>query len=75
MVSDAPRRMTAEQEFVAADAVRVECFARIRVMLREGSEFCDGAEFQTWMLRYLAACDAQVRALEAIEREENECAS
>lgn len=60
--------MTLEDEFARADAARVEAFAHIREMLRDGSDHRAGASFDDWMLRHLVAAEALVRILSAISR-------
>ena len=60
--------MTLEDEFAAADAARVEAFAHVRAMLRDGTEWRAGASFDDWMLRHLSAAEGQVRILAAISR-------
>lgn len=67
--------VTPEHEYRAADAVRVECFAEIRAMLRDGSDASVGTPYETWAMRHLVAAETQVRALAEWERMEAWCAN
>lgn len=63
--------MNHDEEFLAADAARVEAFAHLRAMLRDGTEARAGASLDEWMMRHLAAAEGQVRILAAISERDS----